>query len=181
MSDECIELKNIKYQSMLLSHNYNNDKEIKGNIKDIDELLLRQKKNMNKPWSKLDKLTKLKKLYAYIESIKDKEELTPIEFKSLKVYMRQCLERKKLQRVKDVIYNKETAIIENIPGLKFNKKIGRRFTLKQVDKKGTTLKNLTKLKTKSSKSIRKKSKISKHNKKHNKKHTKSNSSKNDSE
>ena len=37
MSDECLELKNIKYQTMLLSNNYNKKEELTSNIQNIDE------------------------------------------------------------------------------------------------------------------------------------------------
>ena len=45
--------------------------------------------------------------------------------------------RKKLQRVKDINYNKETGEIISIPGLTFQK---NKFTIKRADKKNTTLK-----------------------------------------
>ena len=51
------------------------------------------------------------------------------------------MERKKLQRVKDVQYDKENGKIISIPGLKFNSK-SCKFTLKNIDKKGSTLKSL---------------------------------------
>ncbi len=51
------------------------------------------------------------------------------------------MERKKLQRVKDVQYNVNTGKIINIPGLKFNKD-KQKYTLKNVDKKTSTLKSL---------------------------------------
>ena len=55
--------------------------------------------------------------------------------------MRTCLERKKLQRIKDVVYDIETGTIKNIPGLTFNEK-NRKFVLRKIDKKGSTLRNL---------------------------------------
>ena len=147
MSDECVELKNIKYQSMLLSNNFNKKDTLQSNIDNLDELVKKQKtRSVNKPWSKLDKMSKIKKIYAYEESIQDKELLSGEDIKELKKYLRICLERKKLQRVKDVLYDKSAGIIKVIPGLQICKNTARKFTLKQVDKKGSTLKNLTKIK-----------------------------------
>ena len=59
----------------------------------------------------------------------------------LKHYLYQCLERKKLQRTKDVIYDMQTGEIKQIPGLSFNKNTNK-YTLRRVDKKGSTLKSL---------------------------------------
>ena len=147
MSDECVELKNIKYQSMLLSNNFNTPETLQSNINDLDELMkLQSMKSLNKPWSKLDKLSKLKRIYAYVESIQELHSLNDDEVKGLKKYLKQCFERKKLQRVKDVTYDKSVGTILDIPGLVINKALARKFTLKQVDKKGSTLKNLTKIK-----------------------------------
>ena len=58
------------------------------------------------------------------------------------VFFRDCLDKKKLQRVKDVSYNKETGEIKDIPALYFNKPT-KHFTLKNVDKRVSTLRGLT--------------------------------------
>ncbi len=157
MSDECLELKNIKYQTMLLSNNYNKKEELTSNIQNIDELLeLEKHKKTTKPWSKLEKMSKITKLYAYVDKIKDDEKLTPAEITGLKSYLRKCLERKKLQRVKDISYDKVLGIINGIPGLIFTKKGTRRFTLKNVDKKHSILKNLTPMRKKKHRNHKKK-------------------------
>ena len=51
------------------------------------------------------------------------------------------MDRKKLQRVKDVIYDVENQVIINIPTLTINKQTNR-YTLKNLDKKVSTLKSL---------------------------------------
>ena len=48
---------------------------------------------------------------------------------------------------KDVIYDKETGIITEIPGLSYNSNI-HKFTFKSREKKDSTLKNLTRIKRK---------------------------------
>ena len=140
--DECIQLKNINYQSMLLKRNSNIDSQ-RGGTENIDKYLEQEqnKKKNIKPWSKLEKSTKLKKIYNYIENLYDKFKMTELEKKELKKYMRTCLERKKLQRIKDVIYEINTGEIKDIPGLTFNEK-NRKFILRKIDKKGSTLRNL---------------------------------------
>ena len=51
------------------------------------------------------------------------------------------MNRKKLQRVKDVIYDIETQVIVNIPALIINKQT-KKYTIKSLDKKVSTLKSL---------------------------------------
>ena len=56
--------------------------------------------------------------------------------------MKDCLDRKKLQRVKDVIYYKTLGEIKEIPALSYNKS-NNHFTLKNLDaKRVSTLKSL---------------------------------------
>ena len=141
--DECIQLKNINYQSMLLKRNSNIDSQ-RGGTDNIEKYLEQEqnKKKTLKPWSKLEKTTKLKKIYTYTETnFHEKYKMTEEEQTNLKKYMRTCLERKKLQRIKDVVYDTQSGIIKNIPGLTFNEK-NRKFVLRKIDKKGSTLRNL---------------------------------------
>ena len=79
--DECIQLKNINYQSMLLKKNSNIDSQRDG-TKNIDKYLDEEKRKKNvKPWSKLEKSTKLKKIYKYIEPFHEKLKMTEQEKK----------------------------------------------------------------------------------------------------
>jgi hypothetical protein len=56
--------------------------------------------------------------------------------------LKDCLDRKKLQRVKDVIYDKTLGEIKEIPALSYNKS-SNHFTLKNLDaKRVSTLKSL---------------------------------------
>ena len=62
MSDECMELKNIKYQTMLLNNNSKIFKSVP-NITNIENFLTKDKEvHKNKAWSKLNKGTKIKLL-----------------------------------------------------------------------------------------------------------------------
>ena len=64
------------------------------------------------------------------------------------------MERKKLQRVKDVQYDIEKQKIINIPGLLYHKDKNK-FTLKNLDKNSSTLKSLAPKRRKHKKKIKK--------------------------
>jgi hypothetical protein len=141
MSEECQELKNIKYQTMLLN---NNSKIIstQGTSDNLDEFLLKEKaQNKSKPWSKLGRSTKLKKITSFVDHFATDKNLTLPDKKRLHIYLNDSLDRKKLQRVKDVSYDVKTGRIKAIPGLIFNK-VNQKYTLRRVDKKKSTLKGL---------------------------------------
>ena len=144
MSDECLELKNIKYQTMLLNSN-SKTKTDSGptqvaNIANIENFLEKEKElNKKKPWSKLGKASKLKRINEYIIKYAKDNTLTEALTKQLRVYLLNSLDRKKLSRQKDVVYDMKTNKIKSIPGLVFNK---NKFTLKRSDKKTSTLKCL---------------------------------------
>ena len=117
MTDDCIELKNIKYQTMLLNNNSKIDSEKQDTI-DIDKLLETDKKlNKSKPWSKIGKSTKSKKIKLFIKSFSIENKLKPEQIIKLTSYLMISLEKKNLQRTKDVIYNVSTGTITTIPGL----------------------------------------------------------------
>jgi hypothetical protein len=141
MSDVCMELQNIKYQTMLLNGN-SKVTTIKTDTIDIDTFLEKEKViNSEKPWSKLGKNKKIRKLTSFIDTHTVEFECTLEEKQVLKIYLVKCLDRKKLQRVKDVVYDTVCGKIKSIPGLSFDK-LKRKFTLKKVDKKRSSLKSL---------------------------------------
>ena len=139
--NECIELKNIKYKSMLLSGNTKDDvKETVENMSNLDIFLNDEKQTVtNEPWIKLDKTTKLQKFKDYIE-LNYKEETTD-EKNSLYRVLATNLDRKKLLRAKDVLYDKDNGVITSIPVLQFNPTT-KKFTLKRCEKRQSTLKSL---------------------------------------
>jgi hypothetical protein len=109
----------------------------------IDAMLETEKKSMNsEPWNKLDKRLKIQKLHAYAEKYGKENGLPMKEVKCLKTFFSACLTKDKLAKVKDVDYNKETGVITNIGGLAFNLTT-RAFTIRNLDKKVSTLKSLT--------------------------------------
>lgn len=149
-SKECKELKTIKYKTMLLSGNSDINPNIRDNISKLD-MLLERECTMNKaePWSKLDKTVKLNKLNDYVTSLTKEHKLNIVEIKTIKKELHNALDKKQLQRVKDVSYDKETGKINNIPNLQFNKTT-RKFTMKRSEKQISTLKSLGPKKTQSS-------------------------------
>ena len=113
------------------------------NMDNLDAFLEKEKKsNVGDPWSKLDKTAKIRKITAFAEKYKEDQNMTQHESDTLLVFLKDCLDRKRLTRVKDVIYDKEKGVIQEIPALHFNKG-STHFTLKNTDKQRTsTLKSL---------------------------------------
>ena len=136
-NSECHELKNIQYQTMLLNSKVPTKVDA-DMVSNIDNFLKEERRiNSKKTWGKLGKANKLKKIVEFVDVFSKKHSLSTSKKKELKQYLLTCLHRKKLQRIKDVVYNVETGKITNIPGLVFNK---NKFTLRRVDRKSTTSK-----------------------------------------
>jgi hypothetical protein len=146
--DYCKELKNIAYKTMLL-----NGQEIVPEINNTSNNILsnflenESCANKKENWSKLDKTQKIKKLITHIDNLQKKYKLSDDETSKCHKYLLKCLERKALSKVKDVIYDKETGLISEIPNLHFDS-IERVFILKKDDKHVSTVKCLP-LETKS--------------------------------
>tara|TARA_B100000927_G_scaffold289089_1_gene285010 strand:- start:1941 stop:2351 length:411 start_codon:yes stop_codon:yes gene_type:complete len=112
-------------------------------IKNIDSFLDKERAhNKTESWVKLDKNVKRQVLHSYAEKY-GKEYNMPIkEIKVLKSFFNTCLEKNKLNRTKDVVYNRDTQIISSIPGLFFNKN-SKNYTIRANDsKRVSTLKSL---------------------------------------
>ena len=109
------------------------------------DLLLEKEKQHNKTesWNKLDKTHKIQKLHSFAEKYGKQHNLPVKDIKSLKMFFIECLEKMKLQKAKDVVYDKENQEITSIPSLHFNV-TNHNFTLKIMDsKRVSTLKSLT--------------------------------------
>lgn len=126
---------------------FNNSEIIETEPINIDELLEKEKiNNKNENWNKLDKTMKIQKLHAFAEKYGKDNSLAIKNIKMLKTFFNQCLEKNKLNKIKDVVYNKEKHEVESIPSLLFNSTT-RNFTLKQTDKRVSTIKSLAPKKT----------------------------------
>lgn len=141
--EECIELKNIKYKTMLINGVALNDSKASQSIHNLDKFLENEKNNSeNEPWCKLNKTIKIKKLTEYVlDNYSKKNDLDESECEKLIVFFKDCLDRKKLQRIKDVLYDKESGVIKEIPALTYVKST-KHFTLKNTEKRISTLKSL---------------------------------------
>lgn len=110
----------------------------------IDAMLEKEKQhNKSETWNKLDKTIKIQKLHSFAEKYGKQHSIPLKEVKALKSFFVECLEKSKLQKAKDVIYDKEHHEIISIPSLHFNT-TNHNFTLKITDsKRVSTLKSLT--------------------------------------
>ena len=141
-SEECLELKNIKYKTMLLNGNPLKETKSENDLSNLDKFLEDEKNNnVNEPWCKLNKTIKTKKILDFVEKYKSEKNLDQEEEKALLAFLKDCLDRKKLQRVKDVVYDKTNGSIKEIPALSYTK-ANKHFTLKNMDKRVSTLKSL---------------------------------------
>ena len=102
--------------------------------------------NTNENWNKLSKTIKIQKLLVYAEKYKEENNLSDNDYELLILFFKDCLDKKKLQKIKDVEYNRETGEIDNISTLIHNK-TNNHFTLKNIHKKVSTLKSLDRKKT----------------------------------
>jgi hypothetical protein len=111
---------------------------------DMDQLLETEKQqNKADAWNKLDKTVKIQKLHIFAEKYGKDNTLPVKDVKALKHFFSNSLEKNKLQKTKDVVYDKEKGVVQSIPALLFNVQ-NRAFTLKQMDaKRVSTLKSLT--------------------------------------
>ena len=112
-------------------------------IKNIDSFLDKELlHNKTESWVKLDKNVKRQVLHSYAEKYGKEYNMPVKEIKVLKSFFNTCLEKNKLNRTKDVVYNKDTQIISSIPGLFFNKN-SKNYTIRANDsKRVSTLKSL---------------------------------------
>jgi hypothetical protein len=131
-----------KYKNILNSQQISETEQ--SNYQSIDDLLEKEKQhNKTEIWIKLDKTIKIQKLHQFAEKYGKEHSLPVKDIKTLKTFFVSCLEKNKLNKTKDIAYNKESCEITSIPSLHFNQ-VNRNFTLKITDtKRVSTLKSLT--------------------------------------
>jgi len=114
------------------------------NASDVDALLEKEKiRNKGDVWIKLDKTTRTQLLTDFADKYGKEKEMSSKDLRLLRTFFKNCLDKNKLNRAKDVVYNKETRVITSIPALHFNQ-VTNNFTLKIMDtKRVSTLKSLT--------------------------------------
>jgi hypothetical protein len=140
--EKCIELKNIMYKTMLLNGKALTETSSSDNLSNLNRFLENeQKSNDSEPWCKLNKTIKLHKVYDYVEQYKTSNNLDDEESMLLLNFLKTSIDKKKLSKVKEVIYDKETGQIKQIPGLTYNKST-KHFTIKNIEKRVSTSKSL---------------------------------------
>jgi hypothetical protein len=125
----------------------------------LDEILSRENRNNKMEiWSKLDKTQKIMRLHNFADKYGEEHGFEAADVRALKAFFVASLDKGKLQRVKDVIYDKEKREIQSIPALtvadgggsaELRSAVGgggeRHFTLRNLDtKRVSTLKSLGK-------------------------------------
>lgn len=102
-----------------------------------------KQKNKGEVWIKLDRPMRKTKLQEYADRYGKEQNMNSKEIIQLKNFLFGCLDKNKLNKSKDVVYNKEERIISSIPALHFNQ-VTKNYTLKIMDtKRVSTLKSLT--------------------------------------
>ena len=141
--EECVELRNIKYKSMLLKKT--NTKQLtkcNSNI-DIDSFLEKERtQNKEEQWTKLDKSMKILKINAFVDHYSSENNLNSKDKLFLHDFLVHCLEQKKIIKTKDVVYDKVTGTITSIPCLLYTPTLTKKFTLKRCEKRPSTLSSL---------------------------------------
>jgi hypothetical protein len=133
-------LKSNKYKSMIQINHFDDAT----NQTTIDNILETEKQhNKADAWNRLDKTVKTAKLHDYAEKYGRENTLPVKDIKSLKQFFSESLSKNKLQKTKEVLYDKEKQVITGIPSLFFNT-LNRSYTLRIMDaKRVSTLKSLT--------------------------------------
>ncbi len=111
---------------------------------DAIHTMLENEKQINngESWAKLDKTIKTIKLNKYADKYALDNDYSDQMKHSLKLFFVECLNKGKLQKTKDVVYDKSQGVIVSIPALCFNI-TNKSFTLKIIDpKRVSTLKSL---------------------------------------
>ena len=141
-NNECKEFNNLKYRTMInigtnLEPNINTSEDIINNFLNMD--IENNKKGI---WSKLTKTEKIKKIKLYInDKLKPEYNLTDEEVVYTTKLFNIMIDRKKLSKNNELIYNQDNGFIEQIGGLTFNIE-SRKFNISdEVHKKPKTKKN----------------------------------------
>jgi hypothetical protein len=141
-NNECKEFNNLKYRTMIntgtnLENNIDTSEDTINNFLNMD--IENNKKGI---WSKLTKTEKIKKIRQYInEKLKVEYNLSDEEIVyTIKVFTI-MIDRKKLSKNNELVYNQENGFIEQIGGLTFNIET-RKFNISEdITKKAKTKKN----------------------------------------
>ena len=162
--NECVELKNLKYKSMMLKNNQKrgdaamqmlHNTSATDSASHVERYLDNERMHKtNELWGKLDKTVKLSKLNAFAEKYVKENNLPDNEIGPLVSFLTTCIDHKKIVKTKDVVYNKTTGVIVSIPilmhvqqqtiNMTSSSSSGPvKFTLRRCEKRPSTLKSLS--------------------------------------
>lgn len=83
----------------------------------LDQIVEMNGSAAGQPWNKLNKSLKLKRLMEFADRYSQSEELDESRKAQLKQMLKDKLDKKCLQKIKEVVYNAEEERIEKIPAL----------------------------------------------------------------
>ena len=169
-ANECTELKNLKYKSMMLKNNQRrgdaamqmlHNTSATDSISNVEKYLEHERSRKTTDlWGKLDKTVKLAKLNAFAQKYIHDNGLPDSELTQLVTFLTTCIDHKKIVKTKDVVYDKVTGMIISIPILTHVNSSASssssssslsttgsvsspiKFTLRRCEKRPSTLKSL---------------------------------------
>lgn len=103
--------------------------------------------NANENWNKLNRTIRMRKLADFAQRYKSENALSNEEHDQLVAFFNQCLDQKKLHKVKEVLYDAEKGIITAIPSLAYERTT-KHYTLKNITATPAAKRNTTKRATK---------------------------------
>ena len=115
------------------------------NLSALEDMLETEKQtNKLAAWNKLDKTSRVQKLHAFAEKYGREHGFPAKEIKNLKLFFTSSLDKGRLNRAKDVVYDRETREVKSVPSLHFISE-SKSFTLRNLEdsKRVSTLKCLT--------------------------------------
>lgn len=113
---------------------------------DLENFLQNEKNaNTNGSWSKLSKSLKIKKMSDFSKLYQMEHHISDEEEHNLDSFLKDCISKNKIEKVKDLVYDKKTGKVLKINILTFNTQHNK-FTLKCSDssKRVSTLKHMGK-------------------------------------
>ena len=141
-TNECLELKHIQYKSMIqtgIPCSMEYGEENFERLNNLEKFLETKPESCDAiGWNKLDMTVKMQKVNDFVSVYKEEHSLDESEANELSKYVRSCLDKKKLVRVKDVEYDVTTGKLTGIPGLHYNK-TSKKYTIKNADSKKSSV------------------------------------------
>lgn len=87
--------------------------------------------NANEAWNRLNRTIRMRKLAEFANRYSSEHALSDEEKERMVQFFNQCLDQKKLQKVKEVIYDVESGVITSIPTFCYDRTT-KHYTLKNL-------------------------------------------------